>query len=69
MGPTALLLFRKKGVLMIFIFALKKSDGFGRVRTRERWVLKASTLPLEHRRRFGWMLLEALVAITMDFTD
>ena len=34
-----------------FFFALKKSDGFDRVRTPQTWVPNASTLPLDHRSR------------------
>ena len=41
----------KEGVLRFF-FCPEKSNGFGRVWTRETWVPKASTLPLDHRSRF-----------------
>jgi hypothetical protein len=52
MGPTALLPIRRKARAEDFFPpAVKNSDEFGRVRTRELWVLKASTLRLEHRSR------------------
>ena len=35
-----------------FFFALKNPDGFGRVLNPRNWVLKGSTLPLDHRSRF-----------------
>ena len=41
----------KEGVLRIF--RPEKSDGFGRVWTHRTWVLKASTLPVDHRSRFA----------------
>jgi len=36
MGPTALLPFRRNGLLRIFFFALKNPDGFRRVSTGDR---------------------------------
>ena len=47
MGPTALLPLRKEGVLRIF-FALKIRQLRPRLNPRT-WILKASTLPLDHR--------------------
>jgi len=41
------------------LFALEKSDGFGRVWTCRTWVPKASTLPLDHRSRFICTNLQA----------
>jgi hypothetical protein len=40
----------KEGVLRIF-FRPEKSDGFGEGLNQRTWVLKASTLPVEHRSR------------------
>jgi hypothetical protein len=49
MGPTTLLPFQRKACWEFF--HPEKSDGFGRVSTRE---LKASTLPLDHQIRLYW---------------
>ena len=49
MGQTALLPFRRKACWGFF--RPEKSDGFGRVWTRELGVPKASTLPVDHRSR------------------
>jgi hypothetical protein len=46
MGPTALLPFRKEGVLRFFSFAQKNPTASCRILTRELGVLKASTIPL-----------------------
>ena len=51
MRQTALIPFRRKACWGFF--HPKKSDGFGRVLNPRIWVPKASTLPLDHRRRLS----------------
>jgi hypothetical protein len=51
MGPTALLPFRKKGVLMIFLFALKNLTASVGFEPTKFGVLKVSTVHLDNRSR------------------
>ena len=59
MGPTALLPLPKEVVLMI-VFALKIRRLRPGLKPRT-WVLKASTLPLDHRSRSFYLLLKNFV--------
>jgi hypothetical protein len=55
MGPTALLPLQGRRA-EDFFFALKNPTASAGFEPRT-WVLKASTLPLEHRSRYGWGLV------------